>query len=73
VTPGAQYVIFASIDKDFDQCIGGYILAWGAVDDSAYPKGTLVFLASGGDSGKWTSQSWGTAGLDTAFKAAVKP
>src|SRR5262249_9476770 len=35
VTPGAQYVIFASIDKDYDQCVDGYILAWGSVNDSA--------------------------------------
>jgi hypothetical protein len=73
VTPGAQYVIFASIDKDFDQCVGGFILAWGVVDDSAYPKGSFVFLNSGGDSGKWTTQSWQTLGLDLAFKASVKP
>ena len=73
VTPGAQYVIFASIDKDYDQCVGGYILAWGAVDDSVYPGGTFVFLNSGGDSGEWTTQAWQTAGLDTAFSARVSP
>ena len=72
VTPRAQYVIFASIDKDYDQCTNGYILAWGAVDDSAYAKGTFVFLNSGGDSNQWTTVSWHTAGLDTAFKAGVK-
>jgi hypothetical protein len=72
VTPGAQYVIFASIDKDYDQCVDSYVLAWGVVDDSVYPAGTFVFLNSGGDYGKWTTQSWQTAGLDLAFKAAVK-
>jgi len=73
VTPGARYVLFASTDKDFGQCSEGAVLAWGAVDDSAYAGGTFVFLNSGGDSGKWTTQTWHTAGLDTAFKAAIKP
>jgi hypothetical protein len=71
VTPRAQYVIFASIDKDFDQCTNSYVLAWGSVSDSAYPKGTFVFLNSGGDSNQWTTRSWQTAGIDLAFKAGV--
>jgi len=72
VTPGGQYVLFASIDKDFSQCTEGDVLAWGAVDDSAYAGGTFVFLNSGGDSGKWTTEAWHTTGLDTAFKASLK-
>jgi hypothetical protein len=39
VTPGAKYVLFASIDKDFEQCTGGYTLAWASVSDSAYGRG----------------------------------
>jgi len=72
VTPGAQYVIFASIDKDYDQCVGGYILAWGSVANSAYAGGTFVALNSGGDSGKWTTQAWQTFGIDLAFMAGLK-
>ena len=73
VTPGGQYVIFASIDKDYEQCTNNYILEWGAVDDSVYTKGTFVFQNNGGDESQWTSSPWSTFGIDLAFKAAVSP
>jgi hypothetical protein len=73
LTPRAQYVIFASTDKDFGQCTDGAVLAWGVVDDSAYPKGTFVFLNSGGDSSKWTTDTWKAYGTyDLAFTAGLK-
>jgi hypothetical protein len=69
VTPGAQYVLFASIDKDFEQCTGNYTLGWASVPDGTYTKGTFVYQNNGGDESQWTSSSWSTFGIDLAFKA----
>ena len=73
VTPGAQYVLFASIDKDYEQCTGDYTLKWGLVDDSAYSKGTFVYQNNAGDEGQWTVTPWNTYGGDLAFKASLSP
>lgn len=73
VTPGAQYVVFASIDKDFEQCTGSYVLGWGSVSDSAYPGGTFVFQNNGGDESQWTTSAWSTFGIDLAFRAELTP
>jgi hypothetical protein len=69
VTPGSQYVLFASIDKDFEKCQNGYILQWGAVDDSSYSGGTFVYQNNGGDETQWTLTPWNNFGIDLAFKA----
>jgi hypothetical protein len=69
VTPLAQYVLFASIDKDFEKCTNDYILKWGAVDDSVYSGGTFVYQNNGGDESQWTATPWNTFGIDLAFKA----
>jgi hypothetical protein len=69
VTAGAQYVMFASIDKDFEECTGTYTLGWAAVDDASYSGGTFVFQNNGGDESQWTSSAWSTFGIDLAFKA----
>ena len=68
LTPGAQYVLFLTIDKDYDQCLNGYGLSWGAVEDTAYPCGTFVFLNDEGDSSQWTTTPWSTYGLDLVFR-----
>jgi hypothetical protein len=70
VTPGAQYVLFASIDKDFEECTDSYQVAWGTVSDDAYGPGTFVYENNGGDESQWTSPAWTTTyGSDLAFKA----
>jgi hypothetical protein len=69
VTPGAQYVLFASIDKDFEKCTNNYILDWGAVRDSLYGGGTFVFQNNGGNENNWTNVAWNTFGIDLAFEA----
>jgi hypothetical protein len=68
VTPGHQYVVFASIDKDYEQC-SNYTVAWGATDDSAYAGGTFVFQNNSGNEANWTTVAWNGAGIDSAFKA----
>ena len=68
VTPGAQYVVFASIDKDFEQCAGGYVLGWADVSDTVYSGGTFVYQNNGGDESQWTATPWTTFGFDLALK-----
>jgi hypothetical protein len=72
LTPGAQYVLFASIDKDYEQCTNNYEVAWGAVADSTYKKGFFVFQNNAGNEGNWTTQVWSGAPADLAFKAVLK-
>lgn len=73
LTPGAQYVLFASTAKDYAQCLNNYTLAWGSVSDSTYPNGTFVYQNNGGDSSQWESQDWTTTyGQDLAFRAGIK-
>jgi hypothetical protein len=68
VTPGAQYVVFVTVDKDFAQC-NGYGLSWASVSDIIYPRGTFVFLNSNGDASQWETTPWTTNfGYDLALK-----
>jgi len=69
VTAGHQYVIFASIDKEYEKCKNNYTLGWAAVDDSVYAGGTFVYQNNSGDESQWTTTPWNTFGLDLAFKA----
>lgn len=70
VSPG-QYVLFASVDKDFKECQeAGY--GWGAVDD-VYPGGAWVHQENEGDYNRWTTVPWGTDdNVDLAFKASLR-
>jgi len=70
-TPGAQYVLFASIDKDYEQRTNGYELAWASEDDSAYAKGTFVYQNNAGDEGQRTTSAWQVYGIDLAIKAVL--
>jgi hypothetical protein len=70
LTPGAQYVLFASIDKDFEKCTNSYELKWGVVDDSVYPGGSFVYQNNGGDESQWTAASWSPYSGDLALVAA---
>ena len=72
LTAGSQYVLFASIDKDYEACTDPYTNGWGSTDDTAYPGGTFVFLNSGGDESQWTTSSWTSFGIDLAFQAYMK-
>jgi hypothetical protein len=72
VTAGSQYVIFASIDKDYEQCTDNYVTSWGQVPDTDYPGGTFVFQNNAGDESQWTATSWVQFGLDLAFKATLR-
>jgi hypothetical protein len=68
VTPHAKYVIFASIDKDYEQCTGDYAVDWASVSDAVYPKGTFVYQNNEGDESQWTTRRWDDYGIDLAVK-----
>ena len=70
LTPGAQYVLFTSIAKDYEQCTLGYSVSWAAVSGKHYRRGKFVSQNNDGDESQWTTQAWlaGT-GKDAAFKA----
>ena len=72
LTPDAQYVLFASIDKDFDECRNSYALGWGAVDGSTYKKGYFVYQNNSGNAANWTTETWDGFDLDLAMKAALQ-
>ena len=73
VNPGAQYVIFASIDKDYEQCQNNYILAWGFMSSDIYRDGFFVYQNNSGDENNWTTTTWNGLGGDLAFRAATSP
>jgi hypothetical protein len=71
LTKGAQYVLFASIAKDYEECTNDYELIWGTVDDTSYSGGTFVYQNNGGDESQWTTVPWTTTyGRDTTFSAS---
>jgi hypothetical protein len=71
VTPGAQYVLFASIDKDYEQCTNNYELGWGLVSSGdPYPGGGFVYQNNSGNEANWTTVPWNGFGTeDVAFRA----
>jgi hypothetical protein len=71
LTDGEQYVLFATIDRDYAQCTNGYAVGWAAVDDSVYNKGEFVFQNNMGDASLWTTTAWQTFNLDLGFKAVL--
>jgi hypothetical protein len=68
VTPGDQYVIFASIDKDYEECTGSYLLTWASVDGAVYTGGDFVFQNNTGNEANWTTMPWAVIGIDAATK-----
>src|SRR3954447_14166042 len=74
VTPGARYVIFASTDKDWEQCKRRYKSGWGYVSGRPYPDGTWAYQNNEGNESNWTNAAWqGGGGLDFAFTAILSP
>jgi hypothetical protein len=75
VTPGSQYVLFASIDKDYEKCTNNYELGWGLVTSGdPYPGGGFVYQNNAGDESQWTTTAWSSfGGEDVAFIASFSP
>ena len=73
VTPGAQYVLFASIDWEYVDCTNSYQLAWGASASDPYSGGAFFYNNDTGNDLQW-SAAWNTfPGYDLAFKAYLNP
>jgi hypothetical protein len=74
VSPGAQYVLFASTDKNWTQCQNQYpySLGWGGTGDDAYEGGEAVYQTNGGHKKNWTNRPWETSnGNDFVFKVVL--
>ena len=69
VRPQHSYVIFVSVDKDYEQCTNAYNLAWGSVGDFTYSGGTFVYQNNAGDETQWSTGGWHTFYADLAFEA----
>jgi hypothetical protein len=73
VTPGSDYVLFLSIDKDFGECTSE--LDWGAVSARQNQHGgSFVYQNNGGDYENWTTAPWThDRTIDLAFAAYIGP
>jgi hypothetical protein len=73
IKPGQQYVLFLTVDKDFEDNPVGLLSKWADVQTDVLPGGDLVFLNSGGDESQWTTTSWNViSGYDMAITATLK-
>jgi hypothetical protein len=72
VQPGQQYVIFASTDKDYEQCTGDYLVSWASVDGTAYTGGDFVFQNNTGSEANWTTLPWNVISIDAATKVYMR-
>ena len=71
LTPGKQYVMFLTIDKDYDYA-PGLQSAWPVHTTDDLPGGNTVWLNSDGDESQWTTVPWSGIGTyDMAFKAML--
>ena len=72
--PGGEYVLFASISKDYDRSSVDYKLRWASVPQRSYRGGRFVFINSGRDEEPWTTERWDDRlNYDLAFKAWLRP
>jgi hypothetical protein len=71
---GQQYVLFASISKDYEQNAPFKVGCWGWLQEDVYEGGGFVLLIDFGDESLWTSTPWETReGGDLAFTASFSP
>jgi hypothetical protein len=68
---GQQYVLFASISKDYAANLNSDSGSWGTQFTDTYSGGQFVYLNNGGNASAWTSDAWSTIdiGSDAAFTA----
>jgi hypothetical protein len=72
---GQQYVLFATISKDYEQNNDTSRSCWGYRYQDAYNGGGFVYLNNFGDQSEWTTTPWetfvGNGVDDLAFKASL--
>jgi hypothetical protein len=75
LSQGSQYVLFASISRDYAADAGKGSGPWGAVQSQVYTGGHMVFLNNGSNISQWTGIQWSTGSCcgvgDLAFKASL--
>jgi hypothetical protein len=72
LTAGQQYVLFASISKDYAADVNAGQGTWGSSLTDTYSGGQFVYINNGGNSSQWTGAAWTTDYIgngDLAFKA----
>ncbi len=71
VSAGQQYVVFASISKDYEEFADG-TGQWGLMgDDSAHPGGNFVFM-NNGNFGQLFTEPWDSFSKDLAFRVVIE-
>jgi hypothetical protein len=71
LTAGQQYVLFASVSKDYEQNAATTFACWGFLFTDTYDGGGFFYLNDTGDESQWTSRRWADFfGFDLAFKAS---
>jgi len=73
LNPGQQYVLLATISKDYAASSGQG--SWGVVNPSTYAGGNFVFNNNGDNVNALTTTPWSSfgTGYDLAFRAAFSP
>lgn len=72
VEAGEQYVLFATISKDYEQTDPDSWTWWPVHGTDVLPGGYTVFLNDGGDESEWTTEDWGVIdSYDMAFRAKL--
>jgi hypothetical protein len=72
VAVGEQYVLFATISKDYEECTPGVTTLWPVHGSSVLDGGNTVWINDTGDEGRWTTEAWsGISDYDMAFKATL--
>ena len=73
VTPGQQYVLFLTVDKDYEANPANVLSQWAENYSDVYTGGYTVYLNSDGDESQWTTVPWSSIStFDHAFKATFK-
>lgn len=71
--PGQQYVMFATISKDYEEQTSGVASKWATNYSDVLPGGYTVYINDTGDEGRWTTEAWSQiTTYDFAMKASIK-
>jgi hypothetical protein len=72
VKAGKQYVLFATISKDYEEATPAAITTWPVHTADVLAGGHTVWINDSGDESRWTTEAWaGIPTYDMAFKATL--
>jgi hypothetical protein len=73
VSAGSQYVLFLTVDKDYEANPPSLLSQWACNYSDVLPGGSTVYLNSDGDESQWTTVPWSQIStFDMAMKATLK-